>query len=301
MPSLSSPADGQACEALSWHEPVAGSAWAKPPELTGELPASRWKAGQARPFAALGVGYESSVSLAYSMAFLGVVCLAKGLSLAGLAWASETASLLNIGVVLAQKPIGVFITELSGRELGASGVRAAARVAAVAGRASWAGFKEAAAGAGGWAARLAGAKSTAARLDEFSKRCLKDARRLRRQSIEESLRRPEALSEVGAWRAAREFMDKGMPGAAAKIWLARPFNPDWRVKCSYGGQFLKVGFKEALEAMLTRPAAADQADYVRQTLRLMSAAQESVELGASTPRPSLEPESQARAKARPRL
>ena len=38
------------------------------------------------------------------------------------------------------------------------------------------------------------------------------------------------LSEIGAWRLARQMMEQNKPVAAAKIWLAKPFNPSWEAR-----------------------------------------------------------------------
>ena len=66
-----------------------------------------------------------------------------------------------------------------------------------------------------------------------------------------------ALTPAGAWRLARHKLLLGSPEGAARAWLARPFNPSWRVRRDKDDQGrdtplrgMRMPFVEAVESAI---------------------------------------------------
>lgn len=243
------------------------------------------------------MGYESASKLGYPLTLAALFCAARGFTLAGMPGAAEGAQCAMYLTLAAQAPVNTMIAELSSRKLTGANIKLAAQVAFFAGKAHVAELKTLASvpeAIAGWV----GAKTLKEKLFRFTRACDRRARELKDQGLRKSLESPERLSEVGAWRMAREFMDRGMPGQAAKIWLARPFNPEWSVKWSYRGEKGETSFKEALKAASTRPSRAKEGAFAEETARLMEAAMERLELGAVAASPAASPASPGPAKKR---
>lgn len=256
---------------------------AKDAILTGPLPQSPWKAGEARPFSAFKVGYGTAASLGYMLSFVGFSCVANLFNKAGMPVGVGISQAMMGLIALAQAPVGVMVAEMSGRSVSVENLALSGKVAALSGKSFAANIAASSVWLAGEALERLGAKQSGARLSAFSDRCDKLSKMFKDQSVRKSLEFPELLTEIGAWRAAREFMSKGMAGSAAKLWLSRPFNPDWEVPWGFRNGNESVGFKEALKAAAILPLMSDQADYVNQTISVMEAVSEKLHLSEATP------------------
>jgi hypothetical protein len=103
------------------------------------------------------------------------------------------------------------------------------------------------------------------------------------QDVQTQLRHPQSLSEVGAWRLARQLVAQGDGLGAARLWTQRPFNPDWgalpfgeRVRWPKAGvpfvQWLGDYAKTALDPLMAK--------YLDQAQGLARGSQELLHLGA---------------------
>jgi hypothetical protein len=100
------------------------------------------------------------------------------------------------------------------------------------------------------------------------------------------------LTEVGAWRLARDHISNDCPEKAARVWFARPFNPEWSVSArtesnsklkSFFGTGMSFAKCIALEADNISRRHPEKSNYLKTCVVAMSAAHDKIALSGIIP------------------
>lgn len=220
-----------------------------PAELRVEAARGRWLAGEERPAGSSKWGAKGISRWA-------------GLLVLGASWRWLPGGLgVQVGMVLLPGMAAAAAAQMSMPRGGGRHFIGAAKAAGMAVVSEAWGLGRLGAGVGqvalgavsGLTRGVVGARGSAPRaaLDRFSSLAGKKVEMLSKRQADLGEEDPSGLTEIGSWRAAWALLDKKNPSGAARVWLARPFNPDWLARGvgdEAGSKFFgrPMPFKEAL-------------------------------------------------------
>lgn len=252
----------------------------------GPLGSSRWMAGQARPATALRLNSGDAGDLAGFAALGAAVSLSSLLGgvgaiasvFSGAASLGAVASFIaaNYAIACSVRPLGAGIQSLSSHAWGAGSMKRAAKV-------SITGVASEVAGNAGALLSFVGV----GKVSQFSRSCFDLAHGYKARSLDLDAQGLSSLTEIGAWRLASSIARQGKPVEAARVWMERPFNPDWRVRlarstpggCKWGD---RIAFREFIELSAKAERRREIADHLADVARAMDVASERVAVGQSS-------------------
>lgn len=273
--------------------------WLMNPEAPDRRLSVLWRAGEVRPFATLRIEPEAAGFSAYCAGLAPAFAVAINPELFGAGPALSWAATLVCSMAWLLAGLAPGIEAASSRRMDRAGVLAAVRQVG-------AGLMDRSVSAlsplawvAGLAAKTAlrpvrsidGAAEAIASLDKFGD-AVRDLSKKWHTRVDNGYEADLfSLTEVGAWRLALKMMNRGRPEAAARAWLARPFNPEWRVGAIQAGAARGVGpssFVEALEFAARIDAGSPKGNFCAQTACIARSMMERRAISgvAATPEPS---------------